>query len=73
MNGRRPPAVWFFQTGDLDERFISKSILDELLGVLARKFSRNADELARVAVCPSSHGEITCTRRSSIARGTMVS
>jgi uncharacterized protein len=29
---------------------LSKPILDELLGVLARKFSRDAEELARVAV-----------------------
>lgn len=33
-----------------DHLFISKAILDELLGVLARKFSRDAEELARVAV-----------------------
>src|SRR2546428_1152271 len=33
-----------------DELVLSKSILDELLGVLARKFSRDAEELAHVAV-----------------------
>lgn len=33
-----------------DRLAISKPILDELLGVLARKFSRHAEELARVAV-----------------------
>jgi putative PIN family toxin of toxin-antitoxin system len=33
-----------------DELIISKPIIDELLSVLARKFSRDADELARVAV-----------------------
>ncbi|HEX2163874.1 MAG TPA: putative toxin-antitoxin system toxin component, PIN family [Thermoanaerobaculia bacterium] len=33
-----------------DRLLISKPILDELLGVLARKFSRDAEELARVAV-----------------------
>jgi len=33
-----------------DELFISKPILDELLGVLARKFARDAEELSRVAV-----------------------
>ena len=32
-----------------DELVLSKPILDELLGILGRKFSRNADELARVA------------------------
>ena len=33
-----------------DELVLSKPILDELLGVLARKFSRDAEELAHVAV-----------------------
>lgn len=33
-----------------DELLLSKPILDELLGVLARKFSRDAEELAHVAV-----------------------
>ena len=33
-----------------DQAFISKEILDELLKVLARKFSRDAGELARVAL-----------------------
>jgi putative PIN family toxin of toxin-antitoxin system len=33
-----------------DSLLLSKAILDELLGVLARKFSRDAEELARIAV-----------------------
>lgn len=33
-----------------DELILSKPVLDELLGVLARKFSRDAEELARVAL-----------------------
>ena len=33
-----------------DHLVISKPILDELLGILARKFSRDAEELAHVAV-----------------------
>jgi putative PIN family toxin of toxin-antitoxin system len=33
-----------------DRLILSKPILDELLGVLARKFSRDGEELARVAV-----------------------
>jgi len=33
-----------------DQLILSKPILDELLGVLARKFSRDREELARVAV-----------------------
>lgn len=33
-----------------DRLIISKAIVDELLDVLSRKFAKNADELARVAV-----------------------
>lgn len=33
-----------------DELALSKPILDELLGVLARKFARDAEELSRIAV-----------------------
>jgi len=33
-----------------DQLLISRAILDELLGVLARKFARDAEELARVAL-----------------------
>ena len=33
-----------------DQLVISKPILDELLGILARKFARDAEELAHVAV-----------------------
>ena len=33
-----------------DQLVLSKAILDELLGILARKFARDAEELARVAV-----------------------
>jgi putative PIN family toxin of toxin-antitoxin system len=35
---------------ELDHLVISKPILDELLGILARKFARDAEELAHVAV-----------------------
>ena len=33
-----------------DELLVSRAIVDELLGVLARKFARDAEELSRVAV-----------------------
>lgn len=33
-----------------DALFLSRAILDELLGVLARKFARDAEALSRVAV-----------------------
>lgn len=41
---------------------MSKPILDDLLGVMARKFSRNADELARVAVFLSELAELVRPR-----------
>jgi uncharacterized protein len=40
----------------VDELLISPSILAELLGVMARKFSRDAEELARIAVVLSELG-----------------
>jgi putative PIN family toxin of toxin-antitoxin system len=36
--------------GGTDRLILSKPIMDELLGVLARKFSRDREELARVAL-----------------------
>jgi uncharacterized protein len=33
-----------------DQLFISRAVLDELLGVLARKFSKDPEELARLAL-----------------------
>ena len=46
-----------------DRLLISRPILDELLSVLARKFSRNADELARVAVFLSEISELVRPRK----------
>ncbi len=46
-----------------DRLFISKPILDELLGVLARKFSRDEEELAHVAVLVSGLAETVKPRR----------
>jgi len=39
-----------------DELVLSKPIIDELLGILARKFSRDAEQLARVAIFLSDLG-----------------
>ena len=41
-----------------DSLALSRPILDELLSVLARKFARDREELARVAVFLSNLGEI---------------
>jgi len=40
-----------------DELILSKPILDETLGVLARKFARDPDELARIALFLSDLGK----------------
>ncbi len=47
-----------------DELILSKPILDELLGVLARKFSRDAEELAHVAVVLSGLARFVKPRRT---------
>ncbi len=46
-----------------DRLFLSKPILDELLGILARKFSRDAEELAHVAVFLSDLSIVVKPRR----------
>jgi putative PIN family toxin of toxin-antitoxin system len=45
------------------ELFFSKPILDELLGVLARKFARDREELARVALFLSELATIVRPKR----------
>ena len=44
--------------GGADYLLISKPIIQEVLGVLSRKFSRDREELARVAVFLSDTGEL---------------
>ena len=48
--GGRAEAALLRIIDEHDQLLLSKPILDELLGVLARKFSRDAEELARTAV-----------------------
>ena len=48
--GGRADAALERIVGAHDELILSKAILDELLGVLARKFARDAEELAHIAV-----------------------
>ena len=45
-----------------DQLCMSQEILDELLGVLARKFARDAEQLARVAVFLSELAEFVKPR-----------
>ena len=56
-DGRGDQALRKIVEGE-DSLALSKQILDELLSVLARKFARNREELARVAVFLSNLGEI---------------
>jgi len=46
-----------------DQLLLSKPILDELLGILARKFSRETEELAHVAVFLSDLSIVVKPRR----------
>ena len=46
-----------------DALILSKAILDELLGVLGRKFSRDAEELSHIAVFLSELGVSVKPRR----------
>ena len=46
-----------------DELVLSKPILDQLLGILGRKFSRDAEALAHVAVFLSELGSVAKPRR----------
>lgn len=48
--GGRGEAALLRVIEERDQLLLSKPILDELLGVLARKFSRDGEELARVAI-----------------------
>lgn len=46
-----------------DRLFISKAIIQELLNVLSRKFSRDGEQLARVAVFLAETAELVHPRR----------
>ena len=48
--GGRGEAALLHILEERDQLLLSKPLLDELLGVLARKFARDAEELARIAL-----------------------
>jgi uncharacterized protein len=50
LPGGRAAEALVRAIGGSDRLLLSKPILDELLGVMARKFSRDREELARIAV-----------------------
>lgn len=59
--GRAEEAVIKVAQGDV-ELVVSKPIIRETLDVLARKFDRSAEELARVAIFLSELGELVTPR-----------
>lgn len=62
LPGSRADAALIRVVDDIDQLVISKVIIDELLTVLARKFARDTDELARVAVFLSDLAEVVRPR-----------
>ncbi len=62
LPGSRADAALMRVVDDIDQLAISKVIIDELLTVLARKFARDADELARVAVFLADLAEVVRPR-----------
>jgi len=62
LPGSRADAALMRVVDDIDQLVISKVIIDELLTVLARKFARDTDELARVAVFLSDLAEVVRPR-----------
>ena len=60
--GRREAALQRI-IDERDELVLSKPILDELLGILARKFARDGEQLARVAVFLSTAATFVSPRR----------
>jgi len=68
LPGGRAEAALAHVIAGTDRLILSKPILDELLGVLARKFSRDREELARLAVWLAELAEwVRPTRRLSVA------
>lgn len=61
--GGRGEAALLRIIEERDQLVLSKPILDELLGVLAAKFSRDTEELARVAVFLSENATTVRPRR----------
>lgn len=61
--GGRGEAALLRVIEERDQLLLSKPIRDELLGVLARKFSRDAEALARVAILLADIATIVRPRR----------
>ena len=63
LPGARAELALEKAVSDDDHLLISKAIIDEVLSVLARKFSRDREELARTAVFLAELAEIVAPRR----------
>lgn len=61
--GGRGEAALIHVLEEHDQLILSKPILDELLGILARKCSRDAEELAHVAVFLADIAQMVRPRR----------
>jgi putative PIN family toxin of toxin-antitoxin system len=61
--GGRGEAALLRIVKEQDQLIISKPILDELLGVLGRKFARDAEELAHAAVFVAELGILVRPRK----------
>ena len=62
LPGSRADAALKRVIDDIDQLVVSKAVIDELLTVLARKFARDADELARLAVLLSDLARVVRPR-----------
>lgn len=60
--GRAEAALAKVVEGDV-QLFVSKALIHEVLDVLSRKFDRDAEELARVAVYMSELGKVVQSKR----------
>lgn len=60
--GRAEAALAKVVEGDV-QLFVSKALIHEVLDVLSRKFDRDAEELARVAVYMSELGKVVQPKR----------
>ena len=63
LPGRQAEKALFRVIDGDDHLLIFKPIIDEVLDVLARKFAKEGEELARVAVLLAEIGELVAPRR----------
>jgi len=62
--GSQAEQAFFRVLGGTDTLVLSKAILDEVLGILARKFSRDSEALSQTAVLMAEMGEFVKPSRT---------